>query len=82
MYEKRFEIVSLTGLLLRHGSHYHISIADEAGQTLDGHLLKGCQIYTTAELVIGILPNPSFKREYDSLTGYRELLIEPLKGDD
>lgn len=79
LYEGYFEIVSLTGILSRHGSHAHISIADATGKTYGGHLLKGCEIYTTAELVIGVLPNLSFKRVYDSLTGYRELRIEPLE---
>ena len=79
LYEGHFEIVSLTGILSRHGSHAHIAIADSTGQIYGGHLLQGCKIYTTAELIIGILPSLSFKREYDPLTGYRELRIEPLK---
>jgi predicted DNA-binding protein with PD1-like motif len=73
--EDKFEIVSLTGTLSQHGSHYHICLADSTGQTLGGHLLKGCQVYTTAEIVIGILPHLSFKRELDETTGYRELAI-------
>jgi uncharacterized protein len=73
--EGRFEIVSLTGTLSQHGSHFHICLADSTGQTLGGHLLKGCQVYTTAEIVIGILPHLSFRRELDQATGYRELAI-------
>ncbi|NJL38869.1 MAG: DNA-binding protein [Leptolyngbyaceae cyanobacterium RM2_2_4] len=73
--EGKFEIVSLTGTLSRHGSHYHICLADSTGQTLGGHLLKGCLVYTTAEIVVGILPDLSFRREHDSMTGYRELAV-------
>ncbi|MGJ3246552.1 MAG: PPC domain-containing DNA-binding protein [Elainellaceae cyanobacterium] len=76
-HEGPFEIVSLTGTLSVHGSHMHLAIADSAGQTLGGHLLKGSLIYTTAEVVIGIVPDVSFRREYDALTGYRELTIFP-----
>lgn len=76
VYEGRFEIVSLVGTLSKYGSHYHISIADSTGRTYGGHLLKGCSIYTTAEIVIGVLTNLSFKREYDSATGYAELKID------
>lgn len=36
-----FEIVSLTGILSEHGSHYHIAIADEQGRTIGAHLLPG-----------------------------------------
>jgi uncharacterized protein len=36
----KFEIVSLTGTLSRHGSHYHLSISDGAGRTYGGHLLE------------------------------------------
>lgn len=78
VYDGRFEIVSLTGMVSVHGSHYHISIADGMGRTLGGHLLEGCRIYTTAELVIGVLPALSFRREFDPQTGYPELTIYPI----
>jgi predicted DNA-binding protein with PD1-like motif len=78
VYEGKFEIVSLTGTLSKHGSHYHICITDSTGHAFGGHLLTGCLIYTTAEIVIGILPHLSFRREHDEQTGYRELLIEQL----
>ncbi|GAB4367006.1 MAG: DNA-binding protein [Elainellaceae cyanobacterium] len=75
MYEGKFEIVSLTGVMSRHGAHYHVAIADHNGCTYGGHLLEGCLIYTTAEIVIGVLPDLRFKREYDLDTGYHELFI-------
>jgi uncharacterized protein len=76
LYSGRFEIVSLVGTLSKHGSHYHGAIADPTGQMIGGHIMKGCLIYTTAEIIIGILPNVRFQREYDSSTGYRELFID------
>lgn len=77
VYSDKFEIVSLTGILSCYGSHYHMALADGNGQTIGGHVLKGCLIYTTAELVLGILPDLQFKREYDAATGYNELAIYP-----
>ncbi|MCB0197863.1 MAG: DNA-binding protein [Anaerolineae bacterium] len=74
----KFEIVSLTGTLSRHGSHYHLSLADSQGSTVGGHLLAGCFIYTTAEIVLALLPNLSFRREIDSATGYKELVIKNI----
>lgn len=76
IYEDKFEIVSLTGVMSQQGSHYHMALADSQGRTIGGHVLKGCLIYTTAELVIGILPGWQFKREFDAATGYRELAID------
>lgn len=76
-YEGRFEIVSLVGLLSRHGAHYHMAIADPTGHTIGGHVLAGCQIYTTAEIVVGVMSQIRFRRELDPATGYRELAIEP-----
>ena len=70
-----FEIVSLTGTLSKYGSHYHIAVADENGRTAGAHLLEGCKIYTTAEIVIGILDEVSFLRIEDTQTGYPELEI-------
>lgn len=73
--EGHFEILSLTGTLSKHGSHYHISIADGTGRTIGAHLLEGCIIYTTAEIVIALLPEVSFLRTIDVQTGYPELEI-------
>lgn len=70
-----FEILSLTGTLSKYGSHYHIAIADGTGRTFGAHLLEGCTIYTTAEIVIGLLPEVSFLRTFDVQTGYPELEI-------
>lgn len=70
-----FEIVSLTGTLSRHGSHYHIAIADGCGRTIGAHLLEGCRVYTTAEIVIGVLADVNFLRTVDLQTGYPELEI-------
>ena len=75
-YSGYFEIVSLTGVMSKYGSHYHMVIADSRGQTMGGHLLKGCLIYTTAEIVVGVLPQLSFCRESDETTGFQELSIQ------
>lgn len=79
VYQELFEIVSLTGVMSHHGSHYHIAIADSNGRTIGGHVLEGCLIYTTAEVVIGVLPQLHFKRIQDTDTGYRELGIEAVE---
>ncbi len=72
-----FEIVSLTGVMSIHGSHYHMAIADASGGTRGGHVMPGCLIYTTAEIVVGVLPQLQFGRSLDPISGYRELKIEP-----
>ncbi len=79
VYPGHFEIVSLTGVMSMHGSHYHMAIADSTGQTWGGHMLQGCLIYTTAEIVIGVLPHLRFCREYDAATGYPELSITQIE---
>jgi uncharacterized protein len=81
IYQGHFEIVSLTGVMSVHGSHYHLAIADATGATLGGHLLKGCLIYTTAEIVIGVLPELRFEREPDETTGFKELAIYPTSSN-
>ncbi|WP_026896897.1 PPC domain-containing DNA-binding protein [Daejeonella oryzae] len=72
-----FEILSLTGTLSTHGMHLHISVSDEKGNTIGGHLLTGNIIYTTAEIVIAELPDLDFKREVDGTFGYKELKVDP-----
>jgi uncharacterized protein len=70
-----FEIVSLEGVLSRHGSHYHVVISDGDGKTYGAHLLEGCHIYTTAEIVIAELPGIQFLRTPCSASGYDELQV-------
>lgn len=72
----KFEIVSLSGTIAVTGSHLHISISDSTGKTVGGHLKEGSIIYTTAEIVIGILEDLSFERVVDSSFNYKELWIK------
>ena len=70
-----FEIVNLTGTVSVNGSHLHISISDSTGKTIGGHLLDGCKIYTTAEIVIGSTTAYEFKRVKDGTTEWEELQV-------
>lgn len=76
-----FEIVSLSGTLSPDGSHLHISVADGAGKMTGGHLMAGSEVYTTAEIVIGVLEEWEFSRELDERTGYEELAVQSLRFD-
>ncbi|MDW8276707.1 MAG: DNA-binding protein [Anaerolineales bacterium] len=70
-----FEIVAATGTVSRHGSHLHIAISDGEGRTFGGHLVLGCVIYTTAEIVLAVFPHLIYRRELCELSGYEELVI-------
>lgn len=70
-----FEIVSLTGTVSINGSHIHLSISDSSGNTIGGHLLDGCKIYTTAEIVIMSSNQYEFTRENDGSTSWNELQV-------
>lgn len=72
----RFEIVSITGTLSEDGVHIHISVSDEAGNTIGGHLKDGCIVNTTAEVVIKVFEDIKLKREVDENTGYDELVVK------
>ncbi|MBS1786484.1 MAG: DNA-binding protein [Acidobacteria bacterium] len=74
-YAGKFEIVSLVGTLSPDGPHLHISISDGDGKTLGGHLVTGCEIYTTAEIVIGDAIGLRMTREPDAQSGYQELKV-------
>ena len=71
-----FEVVSLTGTISENGSHLHLSIADSTGRTIGGHLLEGCKIYTTAEIVLVESGSLIFTREKDGSTPWEELQIK------
>lgn len=74
--EGQFEIVSITGTLSKDGVHIHISVSDETSNTIGGHLKDGCIVNTTAEICLLEIEQIEFKREYDSETGYDELVIK------
>jgi predicted DNA-binding protein with PD1-like motif len=65
----KFEILSLTGVMSMHGSHYHMAIADSTGRAIGGHLLKGCRIYTTAEIIVGFCRSSAFGANSIRLSG-------------
>ncbi|MCL4301902.1 MAG: DNA-binding protein [Anaerolineae bacterium] len=75
LYEDKFEIVSLVGTLDAGGYHLHISLSDGQGRTMGGHLMTGCLVYTTAEIVIGEADGLLFSRPFDPETGYPELEV-------
>ncbi len=74
-----FEIVSVTGTISIHGCHIHISVADQNGGVIGGHLVDSNLIYTTCEIVLLELKNFEFKREVDSRTKFKELQIHLIK---
>ena len=69
------EIVSMSGTLEVDGSHIHISVADNACNVFGGHMLLGCTVRTTAEVVLGIIDNCTFTRLHDPDSGYQELYL-------
>lgn len=76
-FNGKFEIVSLVGTLSPDGPHLHISLSDNTGKTIGGHLVEGCRIYTTAEIVVGEARGLTFHRSTDAVTTYPELTIGP-----
>ncbi|MFZ1689370.1 MAG: PPC domain-containing DNA-binding protein [Flavobacteriales bacterium] len=73
------EVCSLSGTLSRHGMHLHLSVADRDGQMLGGHMLEGCLVRTTLELVIQEVAEVRMLRSKDERTTFDELDPRPLK---
>ena len=71
------ELLMLSGTLSATGAHLHASVADEHGEVKGGHLMPGCIVRTTAEVVIALLPGWQFRRELDAATGFNELSAKP-----
>ncbi|MEZ8284965.1 PPC domain-containing DNA-binding protein [Vibrio splendidus] len=70
-----FEIVSVMATLTPNHQHVHISVADENGNVIGGHLLEETIIATTAELIVHRYDTLTFNREHDDSTGYTELTV-------
>ena len=80
-WEEKMEILSLSGTLSAEGVHLHLGIANGEGQAFGGHLVEGCLVYTTAEIVLGELEDVKFLRVVDPATGYKELEIGKRFGE-
>jgi predicted DNA-binding protein with PD1-like motif len=70
-----FEIVSITGTVSINGSHIHLAISDGDGRTTGGHLVPGCVVYTTAEIVLASFSDVEYRREFCAESGYDELVV-------
>jgi predicted DNA-binding protein with PD1-like motif len=71
-----FEIVSLSGTLGRGGMHVHVAVANSFGHTFGGHMLNGCEVRTTVEIIIHNLSDSYvFDRVNDPDTGFKELVV-------
>lgn len=69
------EIISLNGTVSYERIHLHISVSDKDYNVYGGHLMNGCIVNTTVELVILVLDNYQFASEFDESTGYNEIKI-------
>jgi predicted DNA-binding protein with PD1-like motif len=71
------EILTLAGSLSPDGAHLHMALADAQGCVSGGHVASGCIVRTTAEVLLALLPEHCFTREFDEGSGYAELVIRP-----
>lgn len=69
------EILTLSGSLGVDHAHLHMSVSDAQGRVWGGHLLPGCCVRTTAEVLIAWLSDWRFTRELDAASGYPELVV-------
>lgn len=61
-------------------SHLHMAVAAATGEVFGGHVAPGCRVRTTAEILLALLPEWSFTREQDGVTGYVELVVTARDG--
>lgn len=73
------EIVSLNGTASRTRCHLHLALSREDLSAIGGHMMPGCIVNTTCELVLGVLEHMRFDVEQDAQTGYDELIFTVLK---
>jgi predicted DNA-binding protein with PD1-like motif len=74
------ELITLSGTLSPDGPHLHASVATARGEMRGGHVMAGCIVRTTAEIVLAPLPGWVFTREHDAQTGFMELVARPVVG--
>lgn len=70
------EILSLNGTVSEVRTHLHIALSRKDLSTIGGHLVEGCIINTTCELVLQELAGYEFGIEQDEDTGYDEIVFK------
>ncbi|MFI3167646.1 MAG: PPC domain-containing DNA-binding protein [Bacillota bacterium] len=70
------EIISVMGTVSKNRTHLHVSFSKEDLSVVGGHLVCGCIVNTTCELVIAPINGVKIQTEFDSETGYDELIFE------
>ena len=77
--EEELEVVSLVGTLCQGAPgatrHLHIALSRTDGTVMGGHIKGPCTVATTAEVIIGAMPELRFARAFEAATGYLELHI-------
>ena len=77
--QEPLELITLSGTLSPDGVHLHACVATARGEMRGGHVMPGCIVRTTAEIVLAPLPGWVFTREHDAQTGFKELVARPAK---
>jgi uncharacterized protein len=75
LLQEPLELITLSGTLSPDGVHLHASVATASGEMRGGHVMPGCIVRTTAEIVLAALPGWVFSRQHDAATGYKELVV-------
>ncbi|MET0936916.1 MAG: PPC domain-containing DNA-binding protein [Luteibacter sp.] len=75
------ELLTLAGSISAGGSHLHMSVSDPQGRVTGGHVGYGCVVRTTAEVLLVLLPEWHFTREFDPATGWAELVVRRHSGN-
>ena len=79
--EGAIEILSLTGLIINYEPHLHISLFHN-NITIGGHVEKECQIFTMAEISLGIISPTNLTRiRTPEITGYHYKNIREIHND-
>ena len=57
IFEKKLEIITLSGYIRSHESHIHISTSNKNCSIFFGHLLSGTILHKLLDFLIGVIPN-------------------------
>ncbi len=73
------EILSLMGTVSKVRTHLHLALSKQGLSAIGGHLVEGCIINTTCELIIGVIEKVEYGLIQDESTGYDEIEFKMIK---
>lgn len=77
-FQGPYEIIAMQGTVSVHGTHLHVALSNEDYRMIGGHILEGCVVLNTAEIVLIESEQYELSRDVSEHGMFKELQIKAI----